>query len=311
MMLRARSWRHETDLARMRDLLTHGAQAGTSASYAHPGVLDWATQFYPDRLALERNVLVWEDVAEGALDLRAWAIHMTHEGSFDLFVHPTVHGTATHAGVMDDYLAWAEGLARENGLAELSPFWAMEDDAVQLDLLRARGFVVVEAEPKVPLFGRSLEPLPAVRLPDGFTADGVRSLEDGELRAGVAYSAFRAGEAWPTYWARYSRFMGSAVYEGERDLLVRAPDGRGASACTIWFDTVNAVGLFEPVATHPDFRGRGLGKAVMAEGMRRMRAAGMDRAIVGFDPENTAACALYSSLGFAAIAYFGVARKAI
>ena len=37
-----------------------------------------------------------------------------------------------------------------------------------------------------------------------------------------------------------------------------------AAACTIWFDQVNGVGLFEPVATHPDFQGRGLGKAVMA-----------------------------------------------
>ncbi len=71
--------------------------------------------------------------------------------------------------------------------------------------------------------------------------------------------------------------------------VCRHADGRGASACTIWFDTVNAVGLFEPVATHPDFQGKGLGKAVMAEGMRRMKAAGMRRAVVGFDPNFAAA----------------------
>ena len=58
------------------------------------------------------------------------------------------------------------------------------------------------------------------------------------------------------------------------------------SAYTIWFDPVNAVGLFEPVGTHPDFQGQGLGKAVMAEGLRRMKAAGMRRAILGFDPNN-------------------------
>ena len=92
---------------------------------------------------------------------------------------------------------------------------------------------------------------------------------------------------------------------------MRAPDGRGASACTIWLDPVNRIGLFEPVATHPDFQGRGLGKAVIAEGLRRLRAAGMDRAILGFDPDNTAARALYSSLGFSAVASFAVIRKAI
>ena len=98
--------------------------------------------------------------------------------------------------------------------------------------------------------------------------------------------------------------MGSAVYDGERDLFVRSPDGRGASACTIWFDPVNAVGLFEPVATHPDFQGQGLGKAVMAEGLRRMKTAGMRRASLGFDPNNAAALALYTSLGFRASCYF-------
>ena len=128
-----------------------------------------------------------------------------------------------------------------------------------------------------------------IRLPDGFTVQGVSNLADGKLRAAVLHSHFRPNGAWHEFWAEYAQFMGSVVYDGERDLFVRSPDGRGASACTIWFDPVNAVGLFEPVATHPDFQGRGLGKAVMAEGMRRMQAAGMRRAIVGFDPNNLAA----------------------
>jgi mycothiol synthase len=98
--------------------------------------------------------------------------------------------------------------------------------------------------------------------------------------------------------------MRSPVYDGARDLFVRSPDGRGASACTIWFDAVNGVGLFEPVATHPDFQGKGLGKAVMTEGLRRMKAAGMQRAVLGFVPNNVAARALYTSMGFGASGYF-------
>ncbi len=74
---------------------------------------------------------------------------------------------------------------------------------------------------------------------------------------------------------------------------------------------MNAVGLFEPVDTHPDFQRKGLGKAVMAEGMRRMKAAGMRRAIVGFDPNNVAALALYTSLGFRATCYFVWYRKQV
>lgn len=74
---------------------------------------------------------------------------------------------------------------------------------------------------------------------------------------------------------------------------------------------MNGVGLFEPVATHPDFQRRGLGKAVMAEGFRRMKAAGMRRATLGFDPDNVAARALYTSLGFRVTSYFALYRKAL
>ena len=55
------------------------------------------------------------------------------------------------------------------------------------------------------------------------------------------------------------------------------------------------MGLFDLVGTHPDFEGNGLGKAVMAEGRRRMQAASMRRAVLGFDPNNVAAVALYTS----------------
>jgi GNAT superfamily N-acetyltransferase len=132
----------------------------------------------------------------------------------------------------------------------------------------------------------------------------VSNLDDGKLRSAVLRSAFSPNREWEPFWAEYAQFMDTPVYHGERDLFVRSPDGRGASACTIWFDSVNGVGLFEPVATYPDFQGKGLGKAVMTEGLRRMKAAGMTRAVVGFDPTNVAALALYTSMGFGASAYF-------
>ena len=86
---------------------------------------------------------------------------------------------------------------------------------------------------------------------------------------------------------------------------------RSTTARAIWFDEVNAVGLFEPVATHPDFQGQGLGKAVVAEGLRRMQAAGMRRAVLGFDPTNAAALALYRAMGFRASSSFVGYRKAL
>ena len=310
MNIQARPYHDNADLARMRQLLVIGAQANIPASYTHPGALDWATHYPPDEQQRRRNIRLWECMDDPAT-LGAWAIFLPHEETFDLFVHPALHGTPTHEAVMEEYVAWAEARAREAGLKQLSPFWVYDYDTVMARLMQARGFVVVHADPAPPLFERALDELPAIQLPDGFTVQGVRSLDDGRLRAAVTHGAFRPHDDWEGYWSEYAQFIGSAAYDGERDLFVRSPDGRGASACTIWFDQVNAAGLFEPVATHPDFQGQGLGKAVMAEGLRRMKAAGMRRAILGFDPNNAAALALYTSMSFRAACYFAPYRKEI
>jgi ribosomal protein S18 acetylase RimI-like enzyme len=275
--------------------------------------LDWDTQYPPDEQANQRNLRLWErmDGDQGQPTLEAWAIFSRHEATFDLFVSPALYDTLLHETVMDEYVAWAEARAREAGVKQISPFWAMDYDKVLARQMQARGFEVVPANPAAPLFERTLDKLPTIPLPAGFTVQGVRNLDDGRLRAAVLHSHFSPNGDWEEFWTEYRQFIGSAVYDGERDLFVRSPDGRGASACTIWFDPVNGVGLFEPVGTHPDFQGQGLAKAVMAEGLRRMQAAGMRRAVLGFDPNNVAALALYTAMGFRASAYFVWYRKAL
>jgi mycothiol synthase len=313
MKIQSRPYRDAADLARMRHLLMAGKQAHIPASYMHPGCLDWDTHYPPNEQDNQRNLRLWENTSKDPPVLEAWAMFWRHEGTFDLFVSPTLHGTPAHEAVMDEYVAWSEARAREAGLKQLSPFWVLEYDLVMDCLLEAHGFEVVPPGGlPAPLFERALDDLPPIKLPDGFTVQGVSNLDDGRLRASVTHGAFRPNDNWESYCAEYMKFIGSAVYDGERDLFVRSPDGRGTSACGIWFDPVNAVGLFEPVATHPDFQGKGLGKAVMAEGMRRMKAAGMRHAQVGFDPNNnTAALALYTSMGFRASCYFVGYRKEV
>ena len=310
MAVAGRAYHDDADLARMRDLLLLGTAARIPASYMHPGELYWMTYYPPDGEANRRDIRIWEFAGdeEGAA-LAAWAIYCVLEGTFDLFVHPNLHGTSAHAAMMADYVAWAERRAREAGLDHLSPFWVMAYDTVMDGLLKAHGFVPL-AGPPGPLFARSLEgDLPPLELPEGYSVQGVQSVADGRLYAAVSRGAFRPDDDWDAYWGRYARFMASPVYDGECHLFVRAPDGRGAAVCSIWYDEANGVGLFEPVATHPEFQRRGLGKAVMAEGLRRLQARGMRRAILGTDPSNEPAKALYRAMGFAVGEWFAFYRK--
>ena len=92
--------------------------------------------------------------------------------------------------------------------------------------------------------------------------------------------------------------MASPAYPAGWDLVARTDDGEAAACCIAWPDPVSRVGVFEPVATHPRHVRRGFGGAVVREGLRRLRAAGMTRAIVRTPLGNPGADAFYRSVGF-------------
>jgi GNAT superfamily N-acetyltransferase len=89
-------------------------------------------------------------------------------------------------------------------------------------------------------------------------------------------------------------------YRGDLHVLVEAPDGTMASTAIMWLDEANRTAEFEPVGTHPEYRKRGLGRALLLHGMRLAREAGageMTVACLGA-PAHQAARRLYYSVGF-------------
>ena len=165
MNLQARPYREPADLIPMRQLLMAGTQAKIPASYMHPGCLDWDTHYSPDEQENRRNLQLWERVDEEPPIVEAWAMFWRHEGTFDLFVSPALHGTPLHATVMDEYVAWAEARAQAAGIKQISPFWAIDFDTVLVRLMQERGFVITPVDLPAPLFERTLDALPTIGLP--------------------------------------------------------------------------------------------------------------------------------------------------
>ena len=60
----------------------------------------------------------------------------------------------------------------------------------------------------------------------------------------------------------------------------------------MWYEPVNRIAYVEPVATDPDYRRIGLGKAAVWEGIRRSGELGAEVAYVGSDQ------LFYKSIGF-------------
>ena len=87
-------------------------------------------------------------------------------------------------------------------------------------------------------------------------------------------------------------------YRPELDLVAVSDNGELASFGLCWYDEVNRVGEFEPVGTHPDYRGRGFGKALLLEGVRRLKDTGASACLVYPPGASEPACRLYESAGF-------------
>ena len=96
----------------------------------------------------------------------------------------------------------------------------------------------------------------------------------------------------------YRRLRQAPVYLPDLDLVAVTPEGEFASYCICWLDPQNKVGEFEPVGTRAAYRRMGIGKAVMYEGMRRLKALGAETAIVISSGSNAASRRLYESVGF-------------
>ncbi len=176
--------------------------------------------------------------------------------------------------------------------------WSPEHNTLRQNLLFKRGY----RKDNWPehQWRRSLDrPIPDVPVAPGYT---IRSLGDGlELleRCYASGLGFHKGDIKIAVDNRrdvtwYRNIQTAPLYRRDLDIVAVAPDGAIAAFCTIWFDDVARVAYFEPVATVPDHQRRGLGKAVMTEGLRRLKRMGCILAGVGGFSE--AANALYGSV---------------
>jgi len=135
--------------------------------------------------------------------------------------------------------------------------------------------------------------LEAVPLPDGFRLQSLA--DDNDLRKidRVLWRGFDHGDDPPDDGIEGREFMQSAPnYRKDLNIVAVAPDGEFVSYCGMWYEPTHRTAYVEPVATDPDFRLMGLGKAAVVEGIRRCRSLGATVAYVG------STLPIYRSIGF-------------
>jgi len=103
----------------------------------------------------------------------------------------------------------------------------------------------------------------------------------------------------PTLSSRIE-FRSFAVKVLSKGVVLKVVDEDKVVAVTIFYanDQVEKTAYLSVVAVLDECRGRGIGKRLVAEVIQMSRSRGMRRITVQMNPENEAAVALYTSLGF-------------
>lgn len=160
-------------------------------------------------------------------------------------------------------------------------------------LARAAGYRQMPDEPEVTSRFDIGERLPAISLPEGFTFTDRAQNDDLHAINRVLWRGFdHEGPPPERHVAGRAGVEKAPLFRPELVVMVQAPSGHLASYCGIWYEPFNQTAYVEPVATDPDYRRRGLGKAAVLEAIRRAGALGAMRAFVG------SGLAFYRAIGF-------------
>jgi mycothiol synthase len=149
-------------------------------------------------------------------------------------------------------------------------------------------------------YSRSLnEPIPEFPLPQGYTIRCVHGKHEVEELVTLHRAAF--GTDHMTIEQRLA-MMSTPDYVPELDLVAVAPDGELAAFCVCGISVLDKdYGTTDPIGTHPKAQRLGLGKAIVSEGLLRLKSCGAKSAKLGTSSENIAMQNLAASLGFICI----------
>ncbi len=295
--LTSRFYETEHDLQQMQGLLMEARARTNDWRYAHVGEMLFRFFMVACHLNPQEYIRLWHDAAG---KLVAYAI-LGEDPSFDWQVLPEYEWSGIETEAMD----WAETRVTELRQHDAQRWsgnfvsGARQDNAKRIAFLEQHGFRYSGEFAEVNMLRSLDEPIPALVLPTGCQVRAIAA-DAGEISNRAA--AHR--EVWQPWTDGnvsdddYVRFMRLPGYQRDLDVVAITPDGVIAAFVNGWIDPVNRIGDFGEVGARPAYRRQGLTRAVLLEGLRRLKTRGMNRVCVSTGVSNTPARQLYESIGF-------------
>ena len=277
----------------------------TAADHLH--VVDLPYRFSSWAFDDPGNVGLW--AAPGG-PLLAWAVMQTPFWTVDYACHPDAA-----RDLRREIWAWADERARALLATRFGrPAWFVNVLAGDSRDLEEAGFACQagtgeESWSKVLLERPAEGSLGKPVVPAGFTVRPLAGPTEVEAYVALHRAAFESENMTVDWRARTLR---RPEYVPDLDLVAVGPDGRLAAFCVCWLDggSLEPRGQVEPMGVGPEWRGLGLGRALLCEGLRRLSLHVARRICVETDNYRNAALRLYESCGFRVLRDVLVYRKA-
>ena len=283
-----RNYDHAKDYALVSDfLIAHHRPGNLDGNWIEPM---WEyMHFHP---ALDSSNMgrfgIWEDAGK----ISGVAHYEWHMGEAFFQFHPA------HRHLRKEMLAYAEsnltGISKKDGQKYLCVY-VNDNDMEFVSLVKERGY---ERDPEGdrPMAKFDIpEPFPSIILPEGFHLKSLADDPDWAKVHRVLWRGFDHGDDVPMNEEEFeSRRRMFDTPKARRDLkiVVESPDGNFAAFSGMFYEPTGRFGYVEPVATVPEYRRMGLGKAAVLEGIRRCGELGADMAYVGNE------LPIYTAIGF-------------
>jgi mycothiol synthase len=296
-----RAYRGPSELEAICQFLTMCEQVAPQGETFSVERLD--EEFHAPGVDAERDLQLWDN-QQGQLIGFAQLWISDQAPDPDTFVWFRVHPDYDQS-LGEQIIAWADArtqtISRERGVALRLRAIAFENDPERIALLERNGFTIDRYFYRMarPLDGELSEP----SLPTGFriVAGPYNAAEWLEL-FNSSFSDHWNNQPWTLEELEHER--NATNYQPQHDLVAIAPDGRAAGFS--WGSITQPEqphgqreGQIGLLGTHRDFRGIGLGRALLLAGMRELQRDGANVVKLSVDADSpTGATRLYTSVGF-------------
>ncbi len=235
----------------------------------------------------ENSIGIWES-ENGEI---AAVVHSEGEGRGEAFfeINPNIDNIP-----YEELFSYAEEnlLYRKNDKKNIT-LWIPDDNKLCVTTAESKGYKKPEEKAITSEYNIKENGIPEVPLPKGFSISSMAENKDLKKRSDILSWAFNSiGKHWQGTEQTFARFQDAPDYRKDLDIVVLAPSGLMTACCTVWYDSINKIGILEPVGTHPDHRRRGFAKAAIMEGLRRIKKEGAEKCYVGSDQK------FYLDIGF-------------